>query len=251
VNPLLEDLAVAISPARLAEQHLGMTLDPWQREALWPGHARLLMNCCRQAGKSTVAALIALSTALFKAGTTTLILSPSIRQSGELFRKCLAAYRGMGRPVIAEAENQLSLILENGSRIVSLPGTSATIRGFSGVELLLVDEAARVEDDLVAAVRPMLAVSGGRFIAMSTPAGQRGWFYEAWTAGGTAWTRIRATADEIRRIPRDFLAEELAVLGQLNFDQEYRCIFGATAAAVFNPQDIERAFSRSLEGWNL
>jgi hypothetical protein len=52
---------------------------------------------------------------------------------------------------------------------VGLPGTEATIRGFSAVSLLLVDEAARCSDELYLAIRPMLAVSDGTLWLMSTP----------------------------------------------------------------------------------
>ena len=64
------------------------------------------------------------------------------------FRRSLALYRALGRPVPADTENKLSLELANGSRIVALPGNEASIRGFSGVTLLLIDEGARVPDDL-------------------------------------------------------------------------------------------------------
>jgi hypothetical protein len=80
-------------------------------------------------------------------------------------------------------ESALRLELRNGSRIVSLPGDETTVRGYSGVRLLVVDEAARVPDDLYFSIRPMLAVSGGRLVCLSTPFGKRGFFYEAWTEG--------------------------------------------------------------------
>jgi hypothetical protein len=41
------------------------------------------------------------------------------------------------------------------------PGNEDTVRGYSGATLLLIDEAARVPDALYAAVKPMLATSGG------------------------------------------------------------------------------------------
>ncbi len=74
----------------------------------------------------------------------------------------------------------MTLRLENGSRIVSLPGTEGTVRGFSGVALLIVDEASRVDDALYHAVRPMLAVSHGKLVLLSTPWGKRGFFYREW-----------------------------------------------------------------------
>src|SRR5438045_3244400 len=82
------------------------------------------------------------------------------------------------------------------------------VRGFSNVGLLIIDEAARVPDDLYIAVRPMLAVSGGQLICMSTPWGKRGFFYDAWVNGGDDWRRIQAPAQLIPRIKPEFLAQE-------------------------------------------
>ena len=70
--------------------------------------------------------------------------------------------------------------LANGSRIVALPGNERTVRGYAAADLIIIDEANRVEDDLISAVRPMMATSQGRLIALTTPAGKRGWFYESW-----------------------------------------------------------------------
>lgn len=94
----------------------------------------------------------------------------------------------------AKAENALQPELLNGARLVSLPGEEATVRGFSGVSLLLIDETARVADPLYFAVRPMLAVSQGRRVALSTPFGKRGWFSEEWHGNG-AGERIKITAE--------------------------------------------------------
>jgi hypothetical protein len=44
--------------------------------------------------------------------------------------------------------------------------------------MLVIDEASRVDDTLYLAVRPLLAVSGGRLVALSTPFGKRGWFHD-------------------------------------------------------------------------
>src|SRR5581483_3403311 len=131
----------------------------------------------RQAGKSSVTAVLAVHVAVYQPGSLVLMLSPAQRQSAELFRKAIDVYRALGRPVPASSETVLRLELENGSRIVALPGKESTIRGFSGVKLLAIDEAARVPDELYLAVRPMLAVSGGRIIALSTPFGKRGWWH--------------------------------------------------------------------------
>jgi hypothetical protein len=87
--------------------------------------------------------IIALHRALYHPGSLILCLAPALRQSQELFGKVLGFYRNLERPVLPQAERKLSLELENGSRIVTLPGSEKTIRGFSGAALLIVDEAAR------------------------------------------------------------------------------------------------------------
>ncbi len=138
---LAQDLKLALDRAAFAKR-LGLEPDPWQEDLLCSTSDRVLLNCCRQSGKSTMSGLIALHRALYYPGSLILCLAPALRQSQELFGKVLGFYRDLGRPVAPQAERKLSLELENESRIVTLPGTEKTIRGFSGVDLLVVDEAA-------------------------------------------------------------------------------------------------------------
>src|SRR6516164_5676820 len=145
-------------------------------------HARstpMLVLCARQSGKSTCAAALGLYEALYASPALVLLLSPSLRQSQELFRATMQLYTRGGAQVPTVAESALRLELTNGSRTVALPGESdATIRGYANVRLLVIDEAARVPDDLYRATRPMLAVGGGRLVALSTPYGKQGWFWD-------------------------------------------------------------------------
>src|SRR5207245_6682944 len=103
----------------------------------------------------------------------------------------------------------------------------------SGVRLLIIDEAARVSTDLYRAVRPMLAVSGGRLILLSTPFGRRGFFYQACADPAADWLRFEVRAEQIPRISRAFLVEELRTLGQSWFNQEYTCSFEAVQGLVY------------------
>jgi hypothetical protein len=130
--------------------------------------------------------------------------------------------------------------LANGSRIEALPGTEKTIRGFSGVDLLLLDEAARVDDGLYYAVRPMLAISGGSLLMLSTPYGKRGVFFEAWTEG-EGWQRFEVPADECPRIPPPFLEAERRSLPPWVYRQEYECSFEETEDQIFDHAMIEAA----------
>jgi hypothetical protein len=99
----------------------------------------------------------------------------------------------LGAP-LTQRKNSDELTLDNGSRSVCLPCKEETTRGYSGVTLLIFDEAARVPDDLYRACRPMLAVSGGRMICLSTPYGKRGFFWEVWSRGGGDWQRFEVLA---------------------------------------------------------
>jgi hypothetical protein len=241
---LRDDLRLALDRSAFARA-LGLDPDPWQEDLLGSSSDRVLLNCSRQSGKSTISAIIALHRALYHPDSLVLALAPALRQSQELFGKVAGFYRDLGRPVAPQGERKLSLELENGSRIITLPGSEKTIRGFSGVGLLLVDEAARVDDELYFAVRPMLAVSGGSLMMLTTPYGKRGAFFEEWT-GGHGWDRYEVPASECPRISEEFLAEERAALPAWVYRQEYECSFEETEDQVFTTDVIERAVSSEV-----
>lgn len=225
----------------------GMTPDPWQARLLLSLADRDLLLCSRQAGKSQAAAALALQLALTQPALI-LLLSPSQRQSGELFRdKLLRLYGCWRKDMPATRETALTLELANGSRIISLPENEESIRGYSGVNLLVVDEASRVSDELYMAVRPMLAVSRGKLIALSTPFAKRGWFYEEWINLQKRWQRTCITADQCPRIPKEFLAEERKALGERWYRQEYMTSFEDVVGAVFAHEDIERALDDDVQ----
>jgi hypothetical protein len=184
---------------------------------------------------------------LYQPGALILLLSPSLRQSQELFLKVSTFYADLGKPVGEREASALRLTLENGSRIIALPGSEATIRGFSGVSLLVIDEASRVDDALYFSVRPMLAVSGGRLVALSTPFGKRGFFFDTWTSGGPSWQRTKIDAYQCPRISKDFLEGERAQLGPRWFNQEYLCSFEDTIDAVFSFEAVMGAISADVQ----
>jgi len=192
-----------------------------------------------------MAAIIALHQALRYPPRLVLILAPAERQAKELFAKVAEAYRTLGHIIPADSYRKLGMELANGSRIEALPGTEKTVRGFSGVDLLLVDEAARVADELYFAVRPMLAVSGGRLMMLSTPWGKRGVFYEAWT-GLEEWDRYEVAAAACPRISEEFLEEERRALPSWVFRQEYECSFEETDDQVFTTEMIDAAVSEDV-----
>jgi hypothetical protein len=238
---LREDLRLALDRVAFARE-LGVEPDPWQEDLLNSDSTRVLLNCSRQSGKSTMAAILALNRALYHPDSLILCLAPALRQSQELFSKLGTFYGTLGEPLKAYGERKLSLELTNGSRIVALPGSEKTVRGFSGASLLVVDEAARVDDELYFSIRPMLAVSDGRLIVMSTPYGRRGFFFEEWIAG-EGWDRYEVPATEVPRISPEFLKEERRALGQWWFEQEYCCSFEEAEGAFFRGEDLQRSLT--------
>jgi len=244
------NLRMALDPVVFAKEALSFDPDPWQSHALrWNGK-RLLLNCCRQSGKSSTAGVLALHRALFYPGSLILLVSPSLRQSSELFRKVTEAVRKLSQQPLLHEDNKLSLTMENRSRIVSLPSTEATIRGFSGASLIVVDEAARVSDELYYSIRPMLAVSGGKLILMSTPYGKRGFFFKEWTEG-QSWEKIKITAHNCSRISPDFLKEEKSTMPDFFFRSEYLGEFTETTDQIFSYESVQNALSDDIEPLSL
>lgn len=240
------DLALALDPVQLAIR-AGVIPDPWQAGLLRSQERQLLMLCARQTGKSTVAALLAVHEALYRSPALVLLLAPAQRQAQELFRAARGLYRALGETVSEiEEESALRLELGNGSRIISLPGSEATVRTFSNVALLVLDEAARVPDDLYAAVRPMLAVSGGRLVLLSTPFGKRGFFWREWSEGD-GWVQVKVTAEQCPRISRTFLEQERASIGDWWYSQEYECVFRDPVDSAFSTEHIAAALDDTIE----
>lgn len=233
--------AYRIDPALLM-QHAGLLPDPWQVDILRSNSRKALLLCARQVGKSTATAFKAIEAALLTTGITVLIISPSLRQSGEMLRKVLSGLNSLRRPVAVVNESASAVTLANGSRVLSLPGSEATVRGYAA-DFLIVDEAARVPDELLAGIRPMLAATGGKFVALSSAFARSGWFYDLWTEGGPGWFRLSVKASACPRISPEFLEEERRILGARWYEMEYENVFGDDIAAVFSSEDIARAVS--------
>jgi hypothetical protein len=213
-------------------RHFGMEPDPWQMDVITCEDKRLLLNCSRQAGKSTTVAVLGVLESVAYGGTTVLIVAPSLRQSRLLFKTAARFLNRLGQKYI---KNQTihELTLKNGSQIVCLPCKEETIRGYANVHLLIIDEAARVPDDIYLAVSPMLAVSDGRLICLSTPHGRRGFFYEAWARGGVDWKRIEVPVSQVPRISAIYLERVRRQMGESWYNQEFCCSFEALEGLVY------------------
>jgi hypothetical protein len=245
VVSLAGDLRLALDRVTFASS-LGLDPDPWQERLLRSTSPRVLLNCSRQSGKSTMSGIIALHRALYFPGSLVLCLAPSERQSKELFAKVSDSYRRLRGTPAPASDRKLGMRLPNGSRIEALPGSEKTVRGFSGTSLLIVDEASRVEDELYYAITPMLAVSGGSLMMLTTPYGKRGVFHQEWT-GGRGWERYEVPASRCPRISEEFIEEQRETLPPWVFRQEYECSFEETEDQVFSLDMIERAVTSDVK----
>ena len=146
----------------------------------------------------------------------------------------------------------MSSVLPQGSRIVGLPANEATIRGFSAVSLLIIDEAARVPDEIFQALLPSLAESGGDLMMMSTPRGRRGRFYREMTApeNERTWLRHTGPVTECKRIGEEFLEQE-RMEGDSYFLPEYMCQFVETGKYLFDEELVNRMEDRKEAAWRV
>ena len=201
------------SPLDFARMVLGFWPDEPQarvlREAL--NFRRIGLNCSRQWGKSTVVAVLAVFRLVMEAGTMVLVVGPVMRQAGETVTKVRKFLRVLGLKTRRDPAHPDALVLPNGSRIIALPAVEATVRGYSAVSMLIIEEAARVPDEVCLALMPSLAVSGGDLVLISTPRGKRGLFFREMTCGERpGWLRVTGPVTECKRIPAEFLEQERA-----------------------------------------
>jgi len=240
VSALGLDLAAGLSPVQFAAG-LGFEAEPWQRELLVSSARRLVLNCARQVGKTTIVATRALHTAVYRRDSLVLIFSPSQRQSDEMLLRIKAMYRTLGRAK-ASKDSGSELLLENGSRILSLPGTEGTSRGFAAARLVILDEAARVDDEIFASVLPMVA-SDGALMALSTPWGRRGWFFELHQDVQNGWEKHKVTCYESGQYTPERIAEMKSTVGSFMFASDYECVFGDTDSQMFGTEIVRACMS--------
>ncbi len=268
------------SPASLFEP-VGWKPDEWQLHLLRSKAPQTLVLCPRQVGKSLSAAAKALITALTKPRSLSVIISRSQHQAAEVLLKVKilhAAYMGHLRearrlqgvqwqpsPITDYAvdeedsadattvrDNRLSKEFANGSRIETMACRGETAVG-NTTDLLILDEAARMPDQVYMALRPTLAIAQsagkGELLVLSTPFGKRGWFWEAWKSCEDAkakgnnpdWAQVSIKVEQCPRITPQFLASEERAMGRHWYQQEYLTIFRDAIDSVFSGDDVDRA----------
>ena len=227
------DLAAALDPAVLFAQAYGKAPLDWQRGYLRETRPTLVLKG-RQTGASTAASLKAVHTARYWSDCTVVCVSPSLKQSSEITGRARMCLRALGEELVQDSS--ATLRLANGSRIVSLPGTARSVRGYTA-RLLILDEAAYIDPDTFTAARALVA-TGGQIVVQSTPAQEQGDFWEIATGGAPEWARYMIRSDEVPTISASFLADERRAMTPDAFATEYECQFGRTGATLFMAERI-------------
>ncbi|MEM4342789.1 MAG: terminase family protein [Candidatus Caldarchaeum sp.] len=213
---------------------LGVNLYGWQRRFIDDVSRFRIMLKPRGAGATFTMAVEALTHAVLKPGSTTLLTSYSLRQSLEIFRHVKQLLeKAASSSVIHEGatyrltyeHGERSAVLGNGSRIVSLPNNPDALRGYRA-DAVYVDEAALFRDDFKVRTAVMFTTVArqGRVALASTPKGRRGWFYEAWTAE-QGWSKHLVSYRSSPHITQQDLQELRRVMTDLEWRQEMECEF--------------------------
>ena len=238
----LRDVAYRLDPVPWVRDILGVEPTQWQEDFLRaPRGASILALTARQCGKTTTAAWAMASTALFIPGSLSVVACPAQRQSAEAVRRVREAVLKAGGKL--KADNVYGLELTNGSRVLALPGSDDSIRGLTVDGWIVADEAARLSDDLIAALRPMRARRPEARLAMLSTAWSRtDPFWTAWASDDRSWIRLKATADtDAVHYDAEFLEKERRALGEHEFKREYLGIPLGGQASPFTWELYERA----------
>ena len=221
ISPVRE-IAYRVDPALWVREVLQITPTGWQETFLRaPRGASILVLTARQVGKTTASALAVAHAMLFTPGSLSVLANPTQRQSAEAVRRVRECLIKAGATL--ETDNTYALELDNGSRVLALPGTDDTVRGLTVDAWIVADEAARLTADLIAALRPMRARKPEARLAMLSTAWRRtDPFWQAWAGEDSNWIRLKVTADEHPELfAPDFLAQERIALGAQDYERKY------------------------------
>jgi hypothetical protein len=219
--------------------HLQLTPDNLQAEVLDATEDSILLLCTRQWGKSTIAAAKALHHALTRPKAFIIVASASKLQADELVRKYLEFAQTLGLKIKRDGAG---FLLPNRARIIAVPQSPDTVRGYSAPSLIIIDEATYVKDEMYEAVTPMLATSNGSLWLLSTAGRQGGFFFKTWQTRPDGWKLVKATADDCPRISVNFLARERATKGESYYRREFLCEFVAGHQQMVSREDAEAIF---------
>lgn len=215
---------------------------PYQRRWVEDGAPLKVWLASRQIGKSFALAMETVKMSI-EARCNNLILSSSERQSKEVMQKVYSHLRVLnaltGDAVAAARENRFEAELQNGSRIISLPASPDTVRGFSGNVFL--DEFAFHKDsrEIWRAMYPTVT-RGYKVRVTSTPNGKQNMFYDLWSSPDGNASRHRTTIHDAVADGLEVDVDELrrGIGDPDSWAQEFECAFIDEATAYLTYEMI-------------
>lgn len=222
-----------IDPTYTFEQAFGVAPLTWQVPYLWEVRNAVILKG-RQVGASTCAAALAIRIIRSQPKKLAAIVSPSMKQSTEVKLRAKNGLEALGERLVIDSQTTVGL--DNGSRILSLPGSAKSVRGWTA-DLLVIDEAAFLDPDTFLAARATVA-TGGRVIVQSTPAGPFGHFYDLFNSNDPTWAQFRVSSEDVPTISPEFLAAERATLGEDEYAQEYLGRFAQAGMGLVDPDRL-------------
>ena len=238
----LREVAYRIDPALWVRNVLGVAPTTWQEQFLRARRgASILVLTARQVGKTTTASWAIAHAMIFTPGSLSVIACPAQRQSAEAVRRVREILMKVGAEL--KSDNVYALELKNGSRVLALPGSDDSIRGLTVDGWIVADEAARLPDDMISALRPMRARRPqARFAMLSTAWSRSDPFWTAWANDDPSWMRLKATVDtDSTLFTPELLEQERRGLGEDAFKREYLGIPVGAGASPFTWDLYERA----------
>jgi hypothetical protein len=206
-----------------AHKHLGFEPTPKQAEVLDSPSRNLILCCHRKWGKTTVSAIKALHYLMSAPNRSIAILAPSMDQGGFIVANIVVAANTLGVKYRRYLGRRHSLHFPNGSRIFALPHNTSTSLG-SEADVLMVDEAAKVSDDVLWAVQPSTSRKAAGLWMMSTPLRQTGFFSRIWHDQKQNVHRILSPVSDTPSINQEFL-ETFRRASPTRYAQDFECEF--------------------------
>lgn len=244
-----QDIARARKDLGFFAQLVGWPLEPWQAESVTLPVKMTCITAARQLGKSRTFALRACWQAFRKRRQRILVLSSTEKAS----LRILEAVREIASHPLLNAsvddDFKTRVTLDNGSRIESVTASQKAVRGAT-IDLLLIDEACWIADDLLgaAALPTTAARPDAKIILASAPWGDSGAFFE-WMMAGLSGddpdiaARQWALADA-HWISPGYIAAMRRILPPLRFRAEVLGEWVGAGDAFFSREDILACVAR-------
>lgn len=225
-----------------------LTLDPWQKDLI-KSEGDVVVVSGRQCGKTTAASILAAKTALNNKNEFILLGAYVIEQAQIIFRK-IHEYLLEKAPKQIKGHVTLNFLeLKNGSKIFCRPigDTGAGMRGYSATMVML-DEVSLVPDRAWEAIEPVISVTKGRTILLSTPQGKRGFFYKATI--NEKYRKFHVSARDCPRHEKEFLDRKQSEMSPVAFATEYLGEFIDDYNRKFSPEWIKKVCILEKTGEN-